>query len=367
MNSIGCFKQFIASIALFLCIASFSYAVDKIHTECLFVLFDAGETNGLLPVLKRLDSEEKDFRVIVMATAETLIPPTLFHGKRLTLLDLDIQEFIDTKTIRTTELNDSSLRQLATRIDPALVLVGTASRIQQQALKCFPHAVKMAFVDNFNYDPQQENYSTFKEVQSVAQHVLCPSINVANMLSKGKEDHLPCYHVVGKPSIEQWSKELAIADLAAAFQASGLDPYGGPVVALIGGYGPGYEIINPLFDTCAEKLRAEGYQVIFQPHPKVAPPKMKTTDVLAIADFVVGYNSSVIFDAALLGKNVVYLAPKEIPFNHFAIQEGYLTSVQSIQELVDYLRSGKTPVDLKKELHIPSNSTEIILQLINNL
>lgn len=341
------------------------FEITSIHTPLLCVLHDAGET-ALLPVLKNLESEGKDFRVLVMATAETLVKLGIFTNKRLVLADFGIQTCIDTTTPRTTTLSDEDLLKFG-RIIPQIVLVGTSARIQQQILEQFPCAETVAFVDNFDYDPSFASFDTVEKVQAAANHVLCPSQNVVDLFTGRAQqtDSRPIYHVVGKPSLEILEKEIASVNKAHVLETLGLQP-SKPVAAFIGGYGPGYDVVNPLFDACAERLQKEGIQVILQPHPKIAPQKVKITEVLAVSDYIVGYNSSVIFDSAVIGKNAVFFIPKEkgIQFNHFAIRNGLIAEVGNCEELCRYIGSGCRPKNISQIVQIPKNSIEIISNLM---
>lgn len=180
-----------------------------LKTKLFCVLYDAGETNALLPVLKRLETEGKDFRVLVMATAETIIKPDQFPGKRLTLKDVCVNTLIDTKTPRQTPLSKEEMEEINKRINPNVVLVGTASKIQEQVLQHFPCAVRAAFVDNFDYDKTHESFATVQGVKNAAQHVFVPSTHTMKKLGNAQEKNAlpPLYYIVGKPTLETWNEE----------------------------------------------------------------------------------------------------------------------------------------------------------------
>lgn len=341
--------------------------MDPVQSS-LCVLYDAGETTALLPVLKKWESENRDFRVLVMATAEKQVKSDMFIGKRLTLNSLGIKETVDDKTARTTSLGLEALKSLNS-LKPRVVLVGTASRIQEQVLEKFSsESTTIAFVDNFNYDPSHESFATVAKVQKAAQHVLCPSQNVIDLFTKDNPiEFTQRYKIVGKPSLELWEKEISEVDRKQILQELGLHE-GKPIVTFIGGYGEEYnKVVNSLFAECREKLQENGYQVILQPHPKVAQPKVKTTEALAVSDYVVGYNSSVILDAAIIGKNALYIIPKEVPYHHFAIDKGLISEVSNVDELLAYIRQGKRPSNVRQALNIPANSTEIVSQFVDQL
>lgn len=337
----------------------------KVNRLC--VLYDAGETTALIPVLKKWEKEGVDFHILVMATAETLIKPDMFTSKRLVLKDIGVMDTINQQTERTTGLGQDALKQL-NKIKPKMVLVGTASRVQQQFLEKFSNAETVAFVDNFDYDPENASYATVMKVQAAAKHVLCPSQNMIEILKKENRSSERSFHVVGKPTLEIWEKEIASVDRAKVLDTLQLKENGGAIITLIGGYGSGYDTINPLFSQYTEQLKKEGFQVILQPHPKVSPQKVKTTEALAVSDYVIGYNSSVILDAALIGKNALFLLPENLSFKHFAITKGLISQVSDFESLTRYIREGKTPAEnIRKTLNVPQNSTEIICTLLDTL
>ena len=365
-------KMLATGVVAFTCFSLFtSHQVYSDQISCkksklLCVLYDAGETGGLLPVLKKLDVEGIDFQVLVMGTAETIVTPGMFGKKRLTLKDLEITTTVDATTPRTTTLAKEVMAKFQ-QIDPKVVLVGAASKIQQQVVEQFPSSTTVVFIDNFSYDKTQEAFATVNQVQSVAKHVLCPSSHTRTLFEWDPESLRPepLYHIVGKPSLEVWEKEIALVNRDQVLEVLNFTK-DRPIVTLIGGYGPGYEIINPLFAHCAERLEKEGFQVVQQPHPKVAPQKVKTIEALAISQYVIGYNSSVPFDAATIGIHSLFFIPNDsrTQFTHFAIDSGLISKVSTIEELLEYMNRAKEPCDIRQAIGIPQGSTEIIKNLL---
>jgi hypothetical protein len=334
--------------------------------ELLCVLYDAGETGGLLPVLKELEIQGVDFRVLLMGTAETLVKPEQFANKRITLKDLGIETTIDTTTSRTTALSKKMMAKFNV-FKPKVVLVGTASKIQQQVLEQYSSAKTIAFVDNFSYDKKQESFQTVDKVQAAAKEVLCPSQHTMELLNQETENSKkqPVYHVVGKPTLEVWQQEISSINKAEVLEKLNFNDIK-PVVTFIGGYGPGYDVINPLFKSCTQLLESEGFHVIQQPHPKVAPQKVKTTEALAISQYVIGYNSSVVLDSAIIGKSSLFFIPDnpETQFQHFAIDDGLISKVSTSEELLQHLKAKNQSLQIRETLGVPQNSTQIITQLI---
>lgn len=340
------------------------YAANYVNYDVdhFFVLYDAGETNGLMPVLKRFEEEGRKFRILVMGTAETIIKEGMFKEQRLVLKDLDVNTVVsNTEWQRESKLDIEDVKKIC-QVAAKTMIVGTASRVQRQVLKNF-NGKKIAFCDNFDYDVTHESFKTVKKTQSKAEIVLCPSKNLVKLLSENSLAEK--YHIVGKPSLEQWAKELEAINKAPVLETLGFKSEKGPIVTFVGGYGPGYEVINPLFDEAADFLRKKGYQVLIQPHPKVATQVVKTPEALAISEYVVGFNSSVIFDAAVIGKKGIYLFPENLKFDHFAIREGLLPKVSSKEELLKTIMESKEAVDLYEIEQIPRNSIEKVTEILN--
>lgn len=333
---------------------------SAVETHTLCILFDAGETTSLLPMLKKWESEKRDFFVLVMGTAEKLLKNEEFNGKKLTLQDFGCSQIIDSSTVRTAVLSLENVLLIQQNIHPDIVLVGVASQIQKQILEAYPSSFKVAYIDNFNYDPHSESYDTVKKVQEAADLILCPSKHVAGLFDTGNGK---LYASVGKPSLEQWKNKMSAVNRDEIYSHLGLNLHDGPVVAFVGGYGYGYDVINPLFREYAKKLQEYGYQSIILDHPKIAISPVGITAVLAISEFIVGYNSSVIFDSAILGKKALYVVPTEIPFSHFAIEKGLLPRARDFNELLDLIRSYQSPPNLQSE-DIPLNSLQLINEAI---
>jgi hypothetical protein len=363
------YTHLILHLLLLSCIFTPAAQHTAFETDHFFVLYDAGETNALMPVLQKFDREDRDFKVLVMGTAETIIKPEMFPTQRLVLKDFGVDVIIDnTHWQREQKLDSQDVQKICSQIAARTIIVGTASRVQRQVMKHY-NGKKIAFCDNFDYDVTKLSYNTVKKTQKKAEIVLCPSKNLVCLFSEAPfSEKSKKYKIAGKPSLEQWAKELEAVDKSEVLEKLGFSPSKGPIVTLVGGYGPGYEIINPFFDEAAHFLRENGYQVLIQPHPKVAPQQVNTPEALAVSDYVVGFNSSVIFDAAIIGKKGIYFYPNSLEFNHFAIREGYLPKADSIAGLLQIIKDSEfqLPIDLYEIEKMPRNSTERIAKILNN-
>jgi hypothetical protein len=191
-------------------------------------------------------------------------------------------------------------------------------------------------VDNFDYDDKDSVFETVKTVRDCADVVLCPCPHTVDLLKK--TDGSPRkYVVVGSPTLELWMRQVKEAEghKEEVLKKLGLTA-DKPIIAFMDGYdgagGTAYkEIVSPLFKKLADTLRENGYQVVIQPHPKISPQVVSTPELLAVSQYVVGYNSSTVFSSLALGKKCLYIIP-ELPdgktFRHFSIDKGYASAIR---------------------------------------
>lgn len=333
-----------------------------IETERLFFLYDTGETSSFIPIFLHYVQEGKDFRWIAVGSSKATVDkyPEI-QSRRLDLKDFGVQEEIEPGVwARDQLLSQASLETLAAHIGRVGVLVvGTASDVQRQMLETFKNAVGIAFIDNFDYNPKNP---VVDRVQAAADLVLCPSKHTCELFAS--PHNLSKYRIVGKPTLEMWMKQVQKVEAAKGEK---------PIVVLMRGYDNAgqttYEkLVNPLYSACQKKLT--DYQTFVQPHPyfsKTQPQMMSTPEAIAIASYVVGYNSSTVFDARLIGKKAVYLIPEGAKFTHFAIEKGYIPVAHDCDELayqLKQLESAPLP-DLFEKENIPRNSIEVIEEIID--
>jgi hypothetical protein len=373
-------------------------AAAAIQTERLFVLYDTGETVSLLPQMADLVKQKKDFKFIAVGSSvnslkkdtiggdEPLFQEVMKH--RITVEQLGIPDQIDPKEWpRAKKLSKEGKLKLREGVEPKVVIVGTASRVQKGVLKQFPQAQKVAFVDNFEYDTEDPVFSVVNKVCNAAQHVLCPSDYTRELLkSQATSLEGRVYTVTGKPSLEIWAPQIKDAEIRSheIYAKLGLDPQGGPVIMLIGGYDTPpkktYEnVIHPLYAEAKILLKRRGYQVVIQPHPKLAHQAATTPEIIAISSCLIGYNSSVMFDAQVVAQKeaIYYLAAA--PKKHFSIDRGYADCfdnspiLSGAEDFADFVcqalaaRSSKPKLDVRQLEQIPEKSIQAIDGILDNL
>ena len=364
---------------------------QSIATERLYVLYDTGEAVPFLSLMVQNIKDGKDFRFIAVGSAVNSLKrencdndENLLQGilaRRICLNDLGVADNIDPKSWpREKQMSEEGLRAVQEKVFPASVIVGTASRVQEQFLKLFPEAAKLCFVDNPDYDTKGASFKTVQGVQQAADVVMCPLKHTVDLFTR-EDGSKREYKVVGSPTWESWihRQEEAKGRRQEILKKLGLSS-DKPIVALMDAYdsNPAVDntyaaIISPLFKTLAAALQAKGFQAVVQPHPKVAPQTVNTPDLLSVSTGVAGYNSSTVFTARMLGIESVYIIPKNDPFSHFSIDKGYIPEIrfsdpsevpEAFIAKLEEMKKSPCP-DLFELEGIPRKSVETISRLID--
>ena len=364
---------------------------QPIATERLYVMYDTGETVPFLSLMVQNIRDEKDFRFIAVGSAVNSLKAencnndgTLLERvleKRISLKDLGVKDNIDPKEWRReNEMSEEGIHAIRDRIAPSSVIVGTASRVQEQFLRLFPEAAKLCFVDNPDYDTKAPTFETVRRVQQCADVVMCPLKYTEGLFTK-EDGSKREYKVVGSPTWESWIRreEEARGRREEILKKLGLSS-DTPIVAFMDAYDSNPDvdntytaIISPLFKKLAAALQGRGFQAVIQPHPKVAQQIVPTPDLLSVCSYVVGYNSSTVFSGCLLGKKGLYLIPKGKTFTHFSIDKGYTPAIRfaasdSVEEAfiskLEEMKKASCP-DLFALEGIPRRSVEAMSRVID--
>ena len=361
------------------------------RTELLYVMYDTGEAVPFLAEMAHQQRLGKDFRFIAEGSSVNSLTvancennPELFKqimARRIDAKAVGIQETIDaTKWSREQKIGKESKQNIKAKVQAKVVLTGSASRLQKQVSGQIVGARKLVFVDNFDYKKQAPSFKTVDYVQKHADVVMCPSAHTCSLFSRTKG-----IEVVGTPTLQTWIKQI---EAAAKKKDEILTTLGfveakeKPIVAFMDAYDSNptedstyKNIISPLFKELATLLQEKGYQVIIQPHPKISPQKVTTPELLSVCEYVIGYNSSTVFNSLALGKKAIYLIPElgeDKTFGHFSIDKGYAKAIlfkdktQVPSLLADLMQALKNepPKDLFLLEQIPHDSIGKIAQLV---
>lgn len=289
------------------------------QAKILIVVYDAGETLGLLPVGPLLAKERIDLRWMPLTPWSTRILEDRQQNY------LPPPEGLETMTLvkdREAGADIAFWRGAIADEKPDLVIVGMVSRAQEQlARELKARGVRtVGFYDGF--DPTTRA-SVVARVASQVQTVWAPTATIARNLKALGISHVK---VLGQPSVETWYRAAATVDGAEIYDRLQI-PRDKKVLLFAGQYGAGYAEIFAAFLRAASiglELRPDLYLVISH-HPKtdgqleldamqklanpriiMMPSDMTTANVATISRAVVTWRSTVGAQAAFLGKPVLY-------------------------------------------------------------
>ncbi len=351
------------ALIAFLCFAASLLGKDP---EFLFVLFDAGETNALLPVIEKVQQEKREFKIWTAGTATEL----LRKKPELATKCQEIDSKIDKSWPREKPIDLELLSKLCTQCASQKVITGVASQIQAQILQAYQgKAATFAYWDNFSPQGAGSYFTQAHKVQKLAEKLLVPSRDVAADFSSEK------VLVVGQPTLEQWTRELALINEASLKEKYKLKE---ELITYIGGYGPEYEKAAKLFVRCVKESGFSG-QVIMQIHPKSDGAfereickgeaflflPLSTLEAVKLANSVVTYNSTVGFQALFAKKRVLFVIPEEDPFTNLAIEKGFAPKISSPKTFLPALKAPQQNSDIASTMGVPENSAQLIFDEIS--
>ena len=346
----------------------------------LFVLHSLGETNGLIPVMEKLDDKDYDILAFGKAFEKLKNHPRLI---RLSSHMLEVSE----------RLPESVQCHLNTMKDkPKVVLVGMASRAQANVLDLFKSAHRVVFYDNFDspHVHWQGYLQYFYGAFGGADVLLVPGkvhIEGAHKLKKFSHDGFKVL-ALGQPSLESWDKIYAETNTKDLRSKLGIEAYR-KVILYAGGFDPKdkgqYEEDLTHFIRAASFF--DGVEVLVTYHPKtdgaleknivkkLNAPNIRviekgtfSTAVLStIASVVVCFKSTVGAQAAYMGKPVLYIARG---YENFLTQSGVAELdggdrlLRILKKLLNSTASENTFCDV---LGIPKNASQRIAKYLKDL
>jgi hypothetical protein len=349
----------------------------KQRCDTLFILQDAGETDALLPVIEKCAQNNDSFLILTGGQAtETLSKKIALKDKTISYTQLGISEIVDKTWKRDAKISDSSLKKIEAEIETKQVLSGVAFELQGQLLESFKkfECKTFAYWDNINYEGVNPYFQTAAKVAKIADRLLVPSKAFANAYPQGE--------VVGQPSYELWKQQLS-GIRPASVTAKLPFPLKTPVIVFIGGYGRDYDEALRKFLGYARDLK--GYTILITYHPKMEGKvereelqkqpighthllesswNISSCEAIAIADYVVCHQSTMGINAAVAGKNVIYLVPSDQTYTNLLIERGAARTVSSFDELLSSLAPKKSVEDPFTVLKVPQGSVDLIYNRI---
>lgn len=386
-------KQVFATLVLFQLLFTFSFSnmfganTPQATSQCLFILFDAGETHALIPLIEKLSLEGKTCKILAMGTAQELI-----KQKKYETIDLSnyVGTPINNSWSREKEIDPVKVTELVghflySNVD--CVISGVSSQIQGQFLEAFSaRSIKtIAYWDNFNAEGQDAYFQVAQKVQKKASRVFVPSQYVKDSaVFKDRSPQSIC--IVGHPALEKWVKEVTQTNKDPLFQKLGFKDAPKKTITIVGGYGEQYEKAFRLMMQCVEHASIQlPLQFIIHPHPKTADAKFERSEIarsrlrnivvikpehnistiqaVSLADVVLCYNSTVGFQALGCKKNVLFVVPKEDRYTNLAIDLHIAKKVSSVEEFMHEIVQpyDEEGADLFTVLGIPQDSLKAMM------
>lgn len=285
----------------------FCFALFGEKTDVLFHLHDAGETNALLPVIRKLDA---DYLVVTTGISANLL-----------------------ETLPKERLRGFSQYP---QIEPKLVITGVATELQGEVLDFFRNqgVPVWAYWDNFNANGESPYFKTARSIEPRADLLLLPCESLRSSFG------MRPVRVVGHPTLDVHLPSK--------------------VILWIGGYGPAYEEAYALFQKGMSQI--PDAVVILQHHPKTGEKNLfKLTEALRLADLVVCHQSTAAFQALSAGKPVLHVIPEGQEFDSLPLQKGLAKKVSRAEDFVQAV-ADSCEMDVSgffDLMGIPENSTEV--------
>lgn len=352
----------------------------------LFVLYDAGETHALAPVIRKMEGHD-DYRVLVMATARFEVAKLGIPREKVVDLnaDLGVLTLVDNQSWpRDAKLPSAELENLRD-LDATVVVTGVASTLQWQIADWFRRSGSriVSYYDNLYFPLEKHPYSEIiKPFEAISDLILVPASPLAASFQQ------TTVAVVGQPSLEVWHERVAALDVRELRKKLDLEP-DDRLLVYCGGYGGDYPQAFRLF---AESLQGvQGYRVMVQLHPKVdgafeksilkeyaldgvlcKKGMLSTIEAVAAADLVVCHQSTVGIQALFAGKKVLYVNLPSSDFSTFATELGLakqVTNPTAFLEAIDEMAFLPTLTleDLYQRAGIPQHSATLIYNLLRDL
>lgn len=337
MNRLRTFLSLGAIISLLIYSAPASHAGSSTtrRPKVLIIVYDAGETLGLLPIAPLLEAEKIDVRWV------PLTPWSLRVLKQENRSYVEPPSGLDNMSHVKDREAEGSLdfwSRLVAEEKPDLVIIGLVSRAQEQlAQELKARGIRtVGFYDAF--DPTTRDTIVWKVARQV-DTVWVPTATIERNLN---DLGLRNVKVMGQPSLETWYRLAATVKSASLYARLQIPP-GKKILLFAGQYGEGYADILEAFLRAAlvELNRQEDLYLVLSYHPKTAgelereaiqkhphprlmlmPQGMSTAELATVSSAVITWRSTVGIQAAFLGKAILYFNFKQHDYTNDLIEKG---------------------------------------------
>jgi hypothetical protein len=318
---------------LFAVVACLSGCWANDPSSVAFVVYDAGETLGLLPVAGLL--EERDIEVRWMPLTPWAADLLTANGQDFLTLPARIEEMAHLEA-RDAATDMAYWVEALAKDPPRLAVSGLVSTAQAQLGEWFSSAgiPTRGFHDGFQ-PPRPGSMAV--RTASAFQELWVPTARVRDAFLAME---IPAI-LAGQPTLEAWRRTSREVEVETVRQRLGVEP-GQRMLLFAGQYGPGYEEVlasflggmglalaedpslilvvshHPRTDGSAEARALDGAGL---PRAAMAPDGMSTMELATAAEVLLTWTSTVGVQAAFMGRPVIYFSPPA-EFDAHLVEEG---------------------------------------------
>lgn len=299
------------------------------------VVYDAGETLGLLPVSPLLEAEGLDVQWVPLTPWALRI----LERERVSIVQPagGLEGLAHVKARQADGETGFWLKLLAEK-KPALVIFGLVSRMQEQLAQELKNRGQrtVGFYDAF--DATERDTIVWRVARQVGE-VWVPTDKIKRNLD---ELGVAPVKVLGQPSLETWHRAASGVRPDALFARLRI-PTGKKVLIFAGQYGEGYtELLEAFVRVASAELnRRDDLYLVLSPHPRTAgeveraallkyqhprmlvmPAGTTTAELATVGSVVITWRSTVGVQAAFMGRPVIYFNLKSGEYTNDLIDKG---------------------------------------------
>lgn len=374
-----------ALICLLSCFCFFWQAsANKGSAAVAFVLYDAGETNALEPVIDLLESKKKSYLVLAMGTAKDVLRQ---KSQQIDLnKDCKVKAEVDREHwLREALLSEADLKKAISCFNAKLIVTGTQSNVQLQIAQKFRDRGTAVYAFFDGRAPPKKGMIDFSFL-NIASKFLVISREIAEATRKLNPGN--AVEAVGQPTFELWAKARNAYSPDQVLAKVGKLDHKRPIILYAGGYGPKYEEAFVLFAKATKEL--SNLNVIVSLHPKVdgelekrvlkkhgsphvriLAKEVSTMEAAMIAKLVVSQRSSVGMQALFSDLPVLYLDVPNTDYIDIAIANKWAKQLTSVKPFVVEVtrilgQSSGMSGGFYERAGIPRDSAKLIYDMIES-
>jgi|GEM_PF-3693289 len=372
--------------AICLILAAYIMKPFEVSQKTLFILYDAGPSNALKPVMQAMEDRKQDYAILAYGTASQIFKD---HPKRLRPNDNGFPEGMSRLERRLSGKDLAVTQELVKSRGITTVISGLSSMVEVQDLEALPNVRRIAYYDAFSMLPGDFMVILKAFLALPNTTLLVPTKPVKEKILElsPKQD----IRVVGQPSLAIWiaAKEGVEAEKITKKLGAAYNPQK-PTILYAGGYENNDNHYNDSFKLFLKSVQGLDVNVVVTIHPKVngsfekeaamgmrnvmfAASKDIKTESLVYAlnkPIVVTQRSSVGVQAYFAGFPVMYVDTHPQDYSNFLIDdkkvgqysnpENFETSVHAVFED----KSDRKSKDLFAQYDIPENAVQKIIEAL---